>query len=363
MNNAQQDIATWPLSTLACGSRPQRLIGELAVRGEYTNHLPEWIGKELPHIAAVVSKEAASELENFLKGFALVNRMIAFLPSETTCYELYQISPDSLKSLFQNVYTALTHAAEALLTYYVYNHAHKYRAGFDGFKFSLDSRNFLLAFACARTCFEETAHFHYYLVKLEVTHSTILNVWKQIEARSSKNRMPTKEINERFVALHLELLQKLKKAREGSDYDWSGWFGRRIGQREFAMSSTVREHDVIRKTHISDCMDELDQKKQLNATEIYALLCEMVHPNFGANTLILSTRKEVMSGVAGNVTLASHPKNLEAASWFFEVGAAPLARMFEKEVEYNQRANKILSFYKLKATALGAEQGLFTVKR
>jgi hypothetical protein len=158
----------------------------------------------------------------------------------------------------------------------------------------------------------------------------------------------------------LELIKKLKKAREGSNYDWSSWFRKKAESRKLDMAFTVKEHEVVRKTHINACIEELNKKQQLDATEIYGLLCEMVHPNFGSNTLVIATR-EKLSDVAGNVVLSSHPKNLEAAAWFFEVGAAPLGKMFEKEVEYIERSNKIASFYKSTATGLGALQGLFTV--
>jgi hypothetical protein len=171
-------------------------------------------------------------------------------------------------------------------------------------------------FTSARTCFEETAHFHYYLTRFEGIHASIVSIWNQIEARALKHKAPTEEMNKRFFELHLELIKKLKKAREGSNYDWSSWFRKKAESRKLDMAFTVKEHEVVRKTHINACIEELNKKQQLDATEIYGLLCEMVHPNFGSNTLVIATR-EKLSDVAGNVVLSSHPKNLEAAAWFF----------------------------------------------
>ena len=100
----------------------------------------------------------------------------------------------------------------------------------------------------------------------------------------------------------------------------------------------------MRKTHICDCIEALDQKSQLKATEMYDLLSEMVHPNFGSNSLVIVTRNRV-SEVVGEVVLSSNPKTVEAAAWFYELAAAPLGQIFELERSCITRSQALLRYY------------------
>jgi hypothetical protein len=108
-------------------------------------------------------------------------------------------------------------------------------------------------------------------------------------------------------------------------------------------------------------VDELKKKKQMDAIQIYDLLCDMVHPNFGSNALIISTRERI-DDLAGNIVLARHPKHREVAAWFFEVGAEPLGKIFQKELEYTARAKKLLLAFQSKAATLDPGRMTFAIK-
>ncbi|MBR0703440.1 hypothetical protein JQ599_26290 [Bradyrhizobium diazoefficiens] len=139
----------------------------------------------------------------------------------------------------------------------------------------------------------------------------------------------------------------MAKAVQGSDFDWKGWFQQTAERYELPRVDIVElvgEHTEMRKTHICDCIEALDQKSQLRAAEMYNLLSEMVHPNFGSNSLVIVTRKRV-SEVVGEVVLSNNPKTVEAAAWFFELAAAPLAQIFELERSCIVRSQALLKYY------------------
>ena len=211
----------------------------------------------------------------------------------------------------------------------------------------MDVGNFLLAFSCTRAMFEEMAHFHFFLLRVEASHSKAVLLIEQEAPRIRKGKLPPEGWDRKVIACQFELLKRVAKAVQGSDFDWNGWFQQAAERYEITdvdITKLVGEHAAMRKTHINVCIEALDEKSLLKATEMYNLLSEMVHPNFGSNSLIIETRKHV-SEVVGEVVLASNPKTVEAAAWFFELAAAPLGQIFELERNCITRSQALVKYY------------------
>jgi hypothetical protein len=229
----------------------------------------------------------------------------------------------------------------------------------DGFQYAMNEGNFLLAFSCARAMFEEMAYFHFFLLRIEASHLKSIHLFDQEAPRIRKGKAPPEDWNRKVIASQLELIKRVAKAVQGSDFDWKGWFQQTAERYELPdvdIAELVGEHTEMRKTHINDCLEALDKKSQLKATEMYNLLSEMVHPNFGSNSLVVVTRNRV-SEVVGEVVLSSNPKTVEAAAWFFELAAAPLGQIFEFERSCIVRSQGLLKFYQSAAASvsLGTE--------
>ena len=110
----------------------------------------------------------------------------------------------------------------------------------------------------------------------------------------------------------------------------------------------IDDHNVLRKTHINKCVSALNDSK-LKATEMYGLLSEMVHPNFGSNSLVIVTRNR-FNDAFGEVVLSSNPRNIEAAAWFFELAAEPLSQIFQLERGCIFRSQNLLKSYQTATT-------------
>ena len=192
--------------------------------------------------------------------------MISKLPEQTVLYELYQLKPDKLKTLFQSPYVALVHSCEAVLGFWSFQHAYKFKSFFDGFNYAITEGNFLLAFSCARAMFEEIAHFHFFLVRIETSHEKAAHLWAQAAPRFRRGKPPTEDWVKNFVTALLEIIQRGAKAIQGSDYNWNGWFREKLGEAEVEevdISKEAASHTEFRKTHINDCISELEKRSQL----------------------------------------------------------------------------------------------------
>lgn len=309
--------------------------------------LPNWLEVEHPKLLLRLSSRTQENLKNYIDQLALLKEDVSSLPMSTVITEIYEIQSDKLKKYFQNPISALAHACEALLGRWAYQHAYKFKATLDGFEFGLAQANFLLAFSCARAMFEEMAHFHFYLTKSESSHASMVKLAQQEEPQARRGKPPSSEWNKKFITEQLELVKKLAKALEGSDFDWNNWFQQYAEHPDVpadVIAKLVERHSGPRKTHINDCLDVLEKKSEMKAHAIYDLLSEMVHPNFGSNTLVILTRRRV-NDTFGEVVLSSNPKNDEAAAWFFELAAEPLSQMFKMERSCIVRSQNMLRFY------------------
>jgi hypothetical protein len=315
--------------------------------------LPEWLRDCYSELHTRLSPRASKELDAFAKQYLLITEWFAKLPEQSVLYELYQIKPEKLRALFPDAYSALAHACEAVIGRWFFQHVYKFKASFDGFRYALNEGNFLLSFSCLRGMFEEMAHFHFFLVRIEAGHEKVISLWEQGEPRFAKGKPPTEDWTRNYITVLLEIVQRALKAIQGSDYDWKGWFRQaleRAGVTEVDISSQIASHTEMRKTHINDCLAELEKKYQLHANDVYGLLSEMVHPNFGSNTLVIVTRNRI-NDLVGEAVLSSNPKNVEAAAWFFELIAEELCRIFELERAYLNRSQELFNFYQAAAMA------------
>jgi len=117
--------------------------------------------------------------------------------------------------------------------------------------------------------FEEMAHFHFFLVGIEASHV------KAVQRKTPLGGLESK------IHCQLELIGRVAKAVQGSDFDWKGWYRKTAERYEMPdvdVDRLVGEHTEMRKTHILLCIESLEKKTQSKATEMYELLSEMVHP-------------------------------------------------------------------------------------
>jgi len=301
-----------------------------------TSILPEWITNNSSAIQAQLTKKG---VENFCKFSTKVNKLndlITKLPEEVGIFEIYKITPKDLMSIFPDPFTALAHACEGLTLRWAFQHAYKTAAMFEGLNFGLERGNFLLTMSCARSIFEESAHVHHYLVKAESDYQEILKIMNREVPRFRKGKPPTAQWNKDMFTVQMQTIQRLVRSLQGSDFEWNELMTQIVTDDNKEVPDSLIRRDEIRKTHINDCLDSLEKKK-IPATKIYGILSEMVHPNFGSNTLVVKTRKK-LNDISGNVVLTSKPNNTEAAAWFFEILADPLCSVFDLEIDCIQRS-------------------------
>lgn len=286
---------------------------------------PNWIEDGFDEIRSNLSPASARSIDRFRSEYSRFQQVMRPLPDRVEMYEIYQISPEKLQKFFPDAFSALTHCCEYLVGYWLYRHTYKIKAYADGLAFSLELGNWLIACTCLRSMFEEIAHFDLYFSKIDRNIKKIEQLEKNEAKRIRQGKVPSEKWIKDYITCDLDIIQNIEKAVQGSDFDWSSWLNRTL--KEFRSGTDETEafkQSSSRKTHINDCIAHIEKRHKKPFRAYYDLLSEMVHPNFGSNTLVIVTR-EKMTEMFGRVWLAGAIREREAASWFFEIVSDPMA--------------------------------------
>lgn len=290
--------------------------------------LPRWIEDEYDQIRSCLGPDSARSADRFRSEYTHLLKIMAPLPAKVEMFEIYKISMNSLHPYFQNPFVALAHCCEYMVGYWFYRHAFKMKAFIDGLANSMESGNWLMAVSCLRHILEESSHFDFYLSKIERSVKKIEQLEKNEAKRIKQGKRPSDKWIEDYIACDLHIVTSLEKAACGSDFDWATWVHNAL--KDTHSNAEVTEffrQSSSRKTHINDCISHMEKVHGKPFSKYYDLLSEMVHPNFGSNTLVLVTR-EKLNDVFGRVWLARSTRTQEAAGWFFEIVAEPMTETF-----------------------------------
>lgn len=306
---------------------------------------PIWIENDYADIRSSLSRSSAKSLDQFRSEYARVVKALNALPPEVNMYEIYKISPDELEPYFRDAFTALAHCCEYLVGYWFYRHVYKLKSYSECLNYSLDSGNWLIACNCARNLFEEVAHFDFYLRRVERSANKIQQLEKNEAKKIKQGREPSEKWKSDYVSCDLDIILNLQKAVEGSDFDWIAWRNNLL--RDSNIEARAAENDKVsspRKTHIHDCIHHLEKVHKKPFFAYYDIFSEVVHPNFGSNTLVIITRQKV-NDVFGQVTLGSTARKKESACWFFEITSEPLAEVLAIANRNISFANHLYSIF------------------
>ncbi|MEW9798035.1 hypothetical protein [Alteromonas sp. CYL-A6] len=209
-----------------------------------------------------------------------------------------------------------------------------------GYLDALKSANWLVAMTCCRALFEEIAHFYLHNNKILKNSNQTKKLLAAYPKLVGASEQKIQNWNSEFITLQLETIERLRKSLEGSDFDWASFIYELTGRE----SSEHVETEAVRKTHSNDALRALKKGPIPKSLDYYDLLSEFVHPNFGSGTLVIETRKKA-NEVQGDVTINSHPQNLEAACWFFDITSSAMKDILKVARSSLNLVNQQLDFY------------------
>ncbi len=314
--------------------------------------LPSWIAGSLAEIEAKLSERSRRHFNSFVKAHALLTSTLGELSPRAKILEIKDTSPQYLEEKFGDAKKGLALCVESFISQWAYQNFYKIMSWANGLLKALEDGNFLLAASCSRGLFEQTCHFDFYLGRLDRVTQETIKLWQNEGKNILKGRVPGKEWHVSYVKSQLEVIKYTLKAMRGSDYDWNAWFSEALRSAEIPTDGPDQLlHESDRKTHINSCIEAVEKRHKINIAKYYDILCDLVHPNFGSNTLVVLTRED-LGDQLGNVELSYAPKNAEAAAWFFEVIAEPMHEIMEIAVKDMRLANRTMRFFQEQATSL-----------
>ncbi|EED34213.1 hypothetical protein NOR51B_150 [Luminiphilus syltensis NOR5-1B] len=307
---------------------------------------PHWISEDLSKISEEISFDSATYFDDLVRQIDKYDAFLEEAPQDAEIAELYEITPQGLSGFSRDFVEGLLHANEFLISRWVCQHQMKALCFWRGMKDAVSIANWLVAAACLRSFFEEVASFNYHLQKVtpltKETSSLLQSMGKSV---SKKNKLH-KGWSEKFIKTQVSNLEKLSTSLHGGADEWVRYVKQKRNPSRLQSESAGPQFSPT--VHINDCIRSLKKTGWQDAMEVYSLLSELVHPNFGASTLVVASRKR-LNEKCGDVILSTRPKNREAATWFLELAIQPLASVTRVSAANIQLANSQMSFYQKNA--------------
>lgn len=344
----------WPFTKLIIPKpcRTQNSIGcdlmsEQPRNDESETGLPIWLQENFAEIIEPLSPKGKKEAIEFRNQFSEIKKLLGQMPYETKLLTIHKIKPEFIKTIYPDSLTGLMHISEQMVGVWAFQATYKIKSHFMGLDFGLERGNFLLSFACARGILEEAAHFSYFLSRIFTAKNRIQQLLRNESKKLKSGKLPQNAWVVEMIKSHFELISCAEKALQGSDFDWNNFINTIIDDYpidENQQRMQYKSQSESRKTHISKSLENLEKKYKIPATTYYDLFSEMVHPNFGSNTLVIVTREHFGEDMS-NLTLSSEPKNNEAASYFISLISGPMSDILKNTKEMIIQSQDILRFF------------------
>src|SRR5690554_418516 len=307
---------------------------------------PGWIEQAHKDLFLDINESKWNEVERFYVEIEKLTILLDKFGDSAKIAEIYKITPEDLKEIFPDPYSALAHACEFLLYRFLFQHVFKLKALFSGLDHSLEFANWILASNCCRSIYEEISYFHFFCKKVTINSGKTENLIKNEKKNILKGKQPGKKWVTNYIECQLNTITQLQKGLEGSDCDWIGLKNEIYKTYDVAPGESHTDNGNEtrpRKTHINDCLRSIEKTDKIPALSQYEILSEMVHPNYGSNTLVLFSRDK-HNNITGDITLSPNPKNTESLAWFYEFFTTPMADIFiiaNKNINYfNDQAKR-----------------------
>ena len=313
---------------------------------------PDWIAESLEAIEADLSERSRKHFPHFVKAHSQLTLLLEELSPQIRIMEIRDTSPQYLQAKFGDAYKGLALCVESFVFQWAYQNFYKIMSWTSGLTKALEDGNFLLAASCCRGLFEQICHFDFYLDRLEKAARKTVTLWQNERKNILKGKMPGEKWRAAYTQSQIGIIGDTLKAMRGSDYDWKSWLSEAVqAAGSPADDQDDLPHEMERKTHVNSAREAVEKKHKIKLDRYYDILCDLVHPNFGSNTLVVVTR-EHLGDQLGNVELSHSPKNIEAAAWFFEVVSEPMHEIMMVAVADIRLANRIMTYFKEQAMGL-----------
>lgn len=296
-------------------------------------------------------------INDFLISFSDLVSLLREAPSKATFFELVpEITPKAAEATFGNAEVGLLHAAEGASLYWTLSHTYKLRAYCEGMLDSLDNGNLLVAASCARAIMEHAACFHFFAAKIEANRERGEQLSKMQRKNLRKGNTSPGQSTEIVVNI-CEHIALCYKAVSGSSFHWQDYLDSIATEQALRIFDEARPtHPSVgmaSKTHTHKCIEKLPAIDR-GFPYWYSALCDLVHPNIGANFMVTDLR-ETVSEYAVDTTVTDKPTEGDAIFLFISVIAVPLSAITKLARHDILQANHLAKGYQAMAILAAAQ--------
>ena len=320
---------------------------------------PSWLTEcDLDCIRSMSSPKVGESLDECQLQLQRLSDNLDKFPEEMEFFSIKNYYPtEELLSYYTKEFDSVIHLCECWSYRWFCQHAYRMKGHFDFFKKSMESGNWTVACSLLRNIIEEIAHFDFYLGKISKEFDEISKIQKEDEVSENEGRHADPDLDRRFRSCHIEIIKIMSLAIFRTSIDWEEYM-KRISH-EYGIDfekPDIEDEDMFDKVNILTAIDKMSARYKEKFREHYDILSEMVHPNFGANILVISSTDQ-LGEVYEALRMSSNIKTITGANLFFDVSSKIIASAFSVENHNLFRAQTVHELFREKY-----EKGSFIYK-
>ena len=301
---------------------------------------PSWLTEDdLDRIRSMSSPTASRSLDECQSQLHLLSNYLDKFPEKMKLFSIKNYYPtEELLTYYTKKFDAVIHLCECWSMRWLCHHAYRMKGHLDLMKESMEAGNWTVACSLLRNIIEEIACFDFNMGKISKEFSEILEIQKQIKVNKGEGNSSDRDLNQMFVLKHIDMIELMSQAIYRTSIDWEELM-KKISDEcgiDYEKLST-RERYMPKKVNIMTAIDKMDKRYSKKFRGHYCMLSELLHPNFGANMLVIESAKEFEREYEF-ICMSSNIRTIAKAKLFFDISSELIASAFKIENDNLKKA-------------------------
>ena len=309
---------------------------------------PSWLTEgDLDRIRSTSRPNVEKSLDECQLQLQRLSENLDKFPEKMEFFSIQGYYPtEDLLPYYTKKFDSVIHLCECWSYRWFCQHAYRMRAHFDFLKKSMEAGNWTVACSLLRNIIEEIAHFDFYLGKISEEFDKISKIQEEGKATELEESSTAQDLNQKFLSCHLEVVTLMVQAISRTSVDWEKYMKKISNEYGLDFEKPdIEDEDMFRKVNILTAIDKMSTRYKEKFREQYDILSEMVHPNFGANILVIDSTEQ-LGKVYENLHISSNIRTVTGAQLFFDISSEIIASAFSVENRNLFMAQKIHELFR-----------------
>lgn len=294
---------------------------------------PSWLTEDdLDRIRSMLRPTVRRSLDDCQLQLQRLSKNLDKFSKETEIFSIKNYYPTiGILPNYPDKFDAVIHLSECWSHRWFCHHAYRIKGHFDFLIQSMEAGNWTVACSLLRNIIEEIAQFDYNLGKVSEKFDIISKIKEEGKAAKNKESAVTRSLNKKFFSNCIDIVKLMSLAINRTSFNWDEYTKKIADECRIDYEKlNIEEKEITDKVNILTAIDKMSARYKEKFRKHYDILSELVHPNFGANMLVIVSKEEV-DEFYELIRMSSNVRTIDGATLFFDISSELIASAFQIE--------------------------------